>query len=194
MANATSFTLTITGGNDKLISLSQGFGMFFETDKLNGDILSDWTATENAASTAITFTAPNAADDLVAGQRFDVDVTFKNPLPNNFAYAITWGGAAVPEPATWAMMIAGLGLIGGVLRRKNAMAWPRPDPRIRHGISGRNPGPSSAAGHEPAVAEALVGLAVEQAGEPSGWVTLPPAATSTAWAAAMSHSMVGPCG
>jgi len=122
LLDATSFTLAITGGNDKLISLSQGFGMFFETFHPNGDILSDWTATENAAKTAVTFTAPNAADDLVAGQRFDVDVTFKNALPNNFAYAITWGGAAaVPEPATWAMMIAGLGMIGGVLRRRNAM-------------------------------------------------------------------------
>jgi len=116
LANAASFTLAITGGADKLIALSQGFGLFFETFQPNGDILSEWTASENAGKTAITFTAPKG-DQLVAGQRFDVDVTFKNPLPNDFAYAITWGGAAVPEPATWAMMIVGLGLIGGVLRR-----------------------------------------------------------------------------
>jgi hypothetical protein len=27
--------------------------------------------------------------------------------------------AAVPEPATWAMLIAGFGLVGGALRRRN---------------------------------------------------------------------------
>jgi hypothetical protein len=27
-------------------------------------------------------------------------------------------GSAVPEPGTWAMMIAGIGMIGGVMRRK----------------------------------------------------------------------------
>lgn len=30
-------------------------------------------------------------------------------------------GGAVPEPASWAMMIAGFGLVGGVMRRKNGL-------------------------------------------------------------------------
>ena len=33
-------------------------------------------------------------------------------------YAFTLTGNAVPEPATWAMMIAGFGIIGGALRRR----------------------------------------------------------------------------
>ena len=119
LANATSFTLTITGGKETLIPLSEGFGMFFETDTANSFALADWTATENKAGTSITFTADSPADALVAGERFGVDVTFAKDLPKNFAYTITWGGAAVPEPATWAMMITGLGLIGGVLRRRS---------------------------------------------------------------------------
>nr|WP_310523416.1 PEPxxWA-CTERM sorting domain-containing protein [Polymorphobacter sp.] len=33
---------------------------------------------------------------------------------------VTIGTAAVPEPATWAMLIAGFGLVGAVARRRNA--------------------------------------------------------------------------
>jgi hypothetical protein len=31
-------------------------------------------------------------------------------------------GGAVPEPGSWAMMIAGFGLVGGVMRRKNTLS------------------------------------------------------------------------
>jgi hypothetical protein len=31
-------------------------------------------------------------------------------------------GAVVPEPASWAMMIAGCGLVGGALRRRATIA------------------------------------------------------------------------
>ena len=34
-------------------------------------------------------------------------------------------GTAVPEPATWTMMIAGFGLVGGALRRRRAPALVR---------------------------------------------------------------------
>jgi hypothetical protein len=43
------------------------------------------------------------------------------PVP----YEVTFGEAApraVPEPATWAMMILGFGLVGGALRRRAAVA------------------------------------------------------------------------
>ena len=33
-----------------------------------------------------------------------------------------WLGGVVPEPATWAMMIAGFGLVGGALRRRRSVA------------------------------------------------------------------------
>jgi hypothetical protein len=32
------------------------------------------------------------------------------------------GGDAVPEPATWAMLVGGFGLVGGALRRRKALA------------------------------------------------------------------------
>lgn len=40
---------------------------------------------------------------------------------DNVQYSIT--SAAVPEPATWAMMIAGFGLVGGAMRRRQAMPY-----------------------------------------------------------------------
>ncbi|SNS89290.1 PEP-CTERM protein-sorting domain-containing protein [Sphingomonas laterariae] len=40
----------------------------------------------------------------------------------NFASAIA-ASAAVPEPASWAMMIAGFGLVGGALRRRGTLAF-----------------------------------------------------------------------
>lgn len=40
---------------------------------------------------------------------------------------LTFTGGAVPEPAAWALMIAGVGLIGGGLRRRRA--------QLRHGVS-----------------------------------------------------------
>jgi hypothetical protein len=35
---------------------------------------------------------------------------------------ITPGGGAVPEPATWAMLLAGFGLVGVSARRRRALA------------------------------------------------------------------------
>lgn len=69
-------------------------------------------------------------------KRFDVDfaaigpttLTFSNgtPLGDNFAglddVSVTLRPASgvIPEPASWAMMIAGFGLVGGMMRRRGA--------------------------------------------------------------------------
>ena len=39
---------------------------------------------------------------------------------NQFVIALAPGGGAVPEPASWAMMVLGFGLIGATLRRRAA--------------------------------------------------------------------------
>jgi hypothetical protein len=69
------------------------------------------------------------ADDLVPTLSFtDSSVTiFYNYVPNVFdftggsaTFQVTLGGAgAVPEPATWGMMILGLGLVGASMRRRS---------------------------------------------------------------------------
>lgn len=50
----------------------------------------------------------------VANQIVFDDVTFGSAVPG--------GGNAVPEPATWAMMIAGFGMAGVALRRRRVLA------------------------------------------------------------------------
>lgn len=122
LADATSFTLKITGSLNGILPLDRGFGNFFETFKQDSSILSSWTATENAAGTEITYTA-GSGNALLPGQRFDTVTTFSmfNNLPTDFAYSITWTGDAVtsvPEPTIWAMFIGGFGLIGVRMRRR----------------------------------------------------------------------------
>lgn len=39
-----------------------------------------------------------------------------------FVSEITFDGAAVPEPATWGLMISGFGLAGGMLRRRRSIS------------------------------------------------------------------------
>ncbi len=56
------------------------------------------------------------------------DWSTTGPVPvdmvDDFGLAGTWSGAlttaGVPEPATWAMMLAGFGLIGAAMRRRKA--------------------------------------------------------------------------
>lgn len=45
--------------------------------------------------------------------RFDVS-TNPNNSPDNYVVTVS----AIPEPATWAMMIGGFGLVGGAMRRR----------------------------------------------------------------------------
>jgi hypothetical protein len=65
--------------------------------------------------------------DLAAGTSyFAVATAFDNGVAGPFALTIAGPGTAtligdegaVPEPASWAMMIAGFGLVGGALRRR----------------------------------------------------------------------------
>ena len=56
-----------------------------------------------------------AADERILSVSFN-----NNPAINAFE-AANFSAGAVPEPAAWAMMIAGFGLIGGALRRQKKL-------------------------------------------------------------------------
>jgi hypothetical protein len=46
-------------------------------------------------------------------------ITSTNNFNSNISFAITQATGAVPEPATWAMMILGMGAVGFAMRRKS---------------------------------------------------------------------------
>jgi hypothetical protein len=60
-----------------------------------------------------------------ASNRISITVdTFGDGIPQQGVVQIGFagGGGVIPEPATWAMMIAGFGLVGGALRRRRPVA------------------------------------------------------------------------
>lgn len=121
LADARSFTFTYTGTQPLAFNL--GFDTGFSQDDGTGA----WNTQVLSANT-IRFTAPGAG--LKAGTQFDFIVGFVDPAtgspytlaidPGAFSFSATWSDA-VPEPATWSMMIVGLGLLGGALRQRKAV-------------------------------------------------------------------------
>lgn len=76
-------------------NLSLTWGGISELRDQNGDLVADWTATSRSS--------------------FDYTQPFTSPVP----------ATPVPEPTTWAMMIIGFALVGGVLRRRRSLPRPR---------------------------------------------------------------------
>jgi hypothetical protein len=67
-----------------------------------------------AVNNGITFITPFKEKQTRNGIQL---ITYPNRnLTQSFAFAGGFGGAAIPEPATWALMIGGFTLAGGVLR------------------------------------------------------------------------------
>lgn len=70
----------------------------------------------------VVFTAPTGSK-ISMGDSFFVNVDFTGPVDvAKFSFAGLWTDAAVPEPATWALMIGGFGLAGVALRRRQTVA------------------------------------------------------------------------
>lgn len=57
--------------------------------------------------------------------------TFTSVAPTNQSFAQVAAVSAVPEPAAWAMMILGMGAIGGVMRRRVRASEVRFDAKIK---------------------------------------------------------------
>ncbi len=92
----------------------------------------------NCCADIVTFNTSNLSESfLYGGYEYTLTLTGFGNSANNLVSAFSskeggknkvglWGyvtqTSAIPEPATWAMMIAGFGMIGAQMRRRNRMA------------------------------------------------------------------------
>jgi hypothetical protein len=120
-----SLTITKIGGGTFTFTGLDGVRGYFESGPsasltANGFLGGSPVFSQNFVFSTINFVTvasnySGAIDELVfTGQRdFSAGVTFDN---------VTLGSGAVPEPASWALMIAGFGLVGAAMRRRQTIA------------------------------------------------------------------------
>jgi hypothetical protein len=114
-----SVTITATdGGLFEILSFDAGLSWYtaLTTHTLTATgVLADDSTIPGSAAITKTYTNISAAGTILKSLTFDgIDdgyITFDN-------FNVNFVGGAVPEPATWAMMIAGFGLIGVAARRQ----------------------------------------------------------------------------
>ena len=136
-AHASTHFFEITGPSG-VFGDSRVSGMFertFEFDRVSGFQIASLTITSVAVSAA---TALDFSSVTFNGVEFDVNssgvvdfrsllrqplqdmntITVRGMAGANASYSGTIALAAIPEPATWAMMIGGFGMVGFVARRR----------------------------------------------------------------------------
>ena len=121
---ATSFSFTFLKGVSGKIDQTPApspFGTLPQTRFTNVTDGVAWLVSYSAND--VTFTAPNWAAKLDAGDLFFVNVAFTGAVnTKKFSFAGLWDDTTVappvPEPASWAMMLSGFGLVGGALRSR----------------------------------------------------------------------------
>lgn len=103
--------------------LNYGFN-YFGSDTV---VFADVTTTAVSTSTNILATSPFLTRSIffTAGNAGTLTFSIGTGSGDNFGPIldnVSLDIAAVPEPATWAMMIAGFGLVGGMMRRRKTAA------------------------------------------------------------------------
>lgn len=98
---------------------NQGNGISGFNDILAADVLdfqsaafTSYNAISNIGPLPVAFTFTNTIATTAGALNFTSN-------PSNLVFsAVTGAVQAVPEPATWAMMLAGFGIVGGAMRRR----------------------------------------------------------------------------
>jgi hypothetical protein len=78
------------------------------------------TLLSSSTTTGQAFTAMSSGPQVVAAGKYTLTFAARDSGGDNSAFIDGVTVAAVPEPATWGMMILGFGLIGGALRRRTS--------------------------------------------------------------------------
>jgi hypothetical protein len=127
---ATSFSFTFLKGVAGTIDQSPSFTPFGSGPETRFSNLTDGVAwLVSFSPKTVTFTAPTTSARLNMGDSFFVNVAFTGLIdPARFSFAALWDDSAVasptPEPANWAMMLVGFGVLGGVMRSQRRRMIP----------------------------------------------------------------------
>jgi len=108
-------------------SAVSGFGLTVIGANTTAATINALAFLEDGTSQTIIFDgfAPFTSKTLTFGSLQVRSVTFSTTDPQGFSFDdFTFGATTVPEPAAWALLIAGFGLVGGDLRRRRALAGP----------------------------------------------------------------------
>lgn len=99
-----------------------GFGVTVDGANSTAATINAFAFLADGSSETIVFDgfAPLTTKVLTFGSRQIRSVTFSTTDPQGFSFDDFTFGAAVPEPATWALLIAGFGFTGMALRRRQA--------------------------------------------------------------------------
>ena len=94
-------------------------------DTLNGSggyvlkTLADWISGYGSGAYVSAISVGNGSGSGTGYHAFVDNVTLYGTNGTSRSYNFETASAPVPEPATWAMMIAGFGLVGGAMRRRS---------------------------------------------------------------------------
>ncbi len=138
LANATGNMDGLEWFNGKLIGNRSDAGGIYDIYDLSGNILTANFITSAGSSTGIAYDGAN----FVVSNVFGSSLSYFNGTTGAFINTVNLTssaggfliedlsvdyaarpdtGGAVPEPATWAMMLAGFGMIGGAMRHRRGM-------------------------------------------------------------------------
>lgn len=126
-SNESLYTIQLLDGNGTAVPLfnSSGSDVFDGLLNVENDFMRSFRAGGNMANGYVcdfanspcNLAAGNYTIGLFGNTSIDPELTISFASP---VYAVT--NAAVPEPATWAMLILGFGVVGGSMRRRRSHA------------------------------------------------------------------------